>query len=154
MKKIFLFLVGTLTLTSCSIEDDGPGIEYEFAQVVDADLPEVFELGESYEIDVTYLRPSACHAATGLEVNRRGIVGEDRRSIYIVGVASSEADRVECDRDAEEAELLKNGSFWLTIDEAEPYTFYLWTGFNDDMESTYVTVEVPVEEMNAPGTSE
>lgn len=144
MKKLLFLLLSTIILTGCNIEDDGPRINYQLAKVTAADLPEEFEKGKVYEIDITYLLPSACHTAAGIEAKRGDIAGEGRRKIYVAGVASFDANITECDEEEDEDELLEESSFSLRIDEDDPYTFYLWTSYNDNLESVYTTVEVPV----------
>lgn len=142
MKKLALLFVFALTLSSCSIEDDGPGIKYQYAKVLDAGLPDSFELGKSYQLEITYLLPSACHNPLGIEANRGSLTGEARRDIFIVGVTSISADITDCTIESEDLEREKN--LTITIDEDEPYTFYLWNGLDDENENQYITVEVPV----------
>lgn len=144
MKKILLILAAGLVFTGCEIEEDGPLTKYDLAKVKEIDLPETFERGKVYNIEVTYLLPTACHTPTGLEVNRGGIGGAARRDIYVVGVAGIDASLSGCDREEEDAELEREATFRLPIDESEPYIFYLWKGFKENMESEYITVEVPV----------
>lgn len=150
MRKLAFLFVTMLLFASCSIEDDGPQIQYEFAEVLSADLPETFEIGKTYQIEVTYLLPSACHAPAGLEGKRGGISGEERRDIYIAGVASYDAALTQCDEEEEEEEMIEEGTFSLTIDEDEPYTFYLWVGVDNQGASEYTVIEVPVTD---PSTS-
>ncbi|MCF4101081.1 hypothetical protein L1I30_05345 [Gillisia sp. M10.2A] len=144
MKKLALLFLCTLTLISCNVDDDGPSIVYEAAEVIDADLPEAFENGKTYEIEVTYRLPSACHDPAGIEVTREGTTGEKRRNIYVVGVGSRDANLTNCTDEA--TNLEHTTSFYITIDEAEPYTFNLWIGKNVDDENQYTTITVPVEE--------
>ncbi len=140
---VFLFVM-MLIFTSCSIEDDGTRIEYEFAEVTEADLPESFEKGKTYEIDITYVLPSACHTASGINAIRGSSTGVERRDIYVVGISSYNAIQTECNRDDENLE--RENSFSIHIDENDPYTFYLWSGLNEDLENQYNVVEVPVVE--------
>lgn len=151
MKKIALFFVATLFLTGCEIEDDGPRIAYEYAEVIAADLPESFVRGNVYEIDVTYILPSACHMAAGIDVRRGGIAGADRRKIYVAGVSSYDASLTDCDVEEDEEAMTKEGTFAVTIDDTQPFTFYLWTGTNANGQNQYTTVEVPVTEGPAGG---
>lgn len=144
MKKIVLFFITALLISSCDIEDDGPRIAYEYAEVTAADLPESFIMGNVYEIDVTYVLPSACHMAAGVDVRRGGIVGAERRKVYIAGVAAYDANLANCDEEGDEEALTKEGTFTITIDEAEPFTFFLWTGTDSNGQNQYTTVEVPV----------
>lgn len=144
MKKFALLFVAILTLSSCSIDDDGPRIAYQFAEVTGENLPEFFEKGKTYKVDITYLLPTACHTAAGLEVKRGNNSGDQRRDIYVVGIGSFDANQTECNR--EDDDLEKEASFSILIDEDEPYTFYLWSGVDENMENEYTVVEVPVQE--------
>lgn len=134
--------MAAVVFTGCSIEDDGPRIAFQFSEVTTADLPASFEKGKTYKIDITYLLPSACHTAAGLEAKRGNNDGDQRRDIYVVGMASYDANQTECNR--EDDDLEREASFSILIDEDEPYTFYLWSGVDDNMESQYTVVEVPV----------
>jgi hypothetical protein len=148
MKKLILLFVSSLILVSCDIDDDGPTILLTAAKVIDTDLPEFFEPGEIYDVKVTYLLPSACHTDVDIDVRRGGPTGDNYRKIYIVGVASYDAKVTECDIEAEEDELEREDTFHVEIGstEDEPYTFYLWTGIDDDDENIYKEVVVPVGE--------
>lgn len=126
--------------TSCDIDDDGPGTATYLAEVTEVDLPEFFEAGKTYEIDVTYVLPSACHLDAGIDVKRGGNYSD----IYIVGVATAPANLEECDE--EEEDLEQTTSFSLTVDVNQPYTFYLWQGVDDDGKTIYTEIEVPVGE--------
>lgn len=144
MKKLFLLMMATMVLMSCDVEDDGPRTSYDLAEVTATNLPEEFELGKTYEIEVTYLLPSACHLAAGLEARRGDAFGEGRRKIFVAGVASYDANVTNCDEEADEEDLLKKEKFSIRIDEEDDYTFYLWTSYNSNLESQYDTIPVPV----------
>jgi len=150
MKKLILLFVSSLVLVSCDTDDDGPRTLLTAAEVVDVDLPEFFEAGKTYDIDVTYLLPDACHTAAGINPQRgTNSNGEDEfRDIYISGVASYDSNLTECDKEVEEDELEKKSTFKLSIDsdEDEPYTFFLWTGVDEDGENIFTQVVVPVGE--------
>lgn len=153
MKKlVLLFFASSLILTSCSIENDGPRIAAEFAEVTEIELPDFFERGKTYEIEVTYLLPSACHTAAGLEASRGSVEGSGRRDIYVAGVATYDQNVVTCNRQSDDLE--KTAKFSIGIDEEEPYTFYLWTGLDSDLESEFTIIEVPVVNPGNPNPSE
>ncbi len=128
--------------SSCSMDDDEINLAYQYSVVSQTDLPESFEKGKSYTVKVNYILPSACHAPAGIEAKRGNTHGDQRRDIYIAGIARYDANLSQCNR--EEEDLEKEASFSILIDEDEPYTFYLWNGLNDDDESQYTVVEVPV----------
>ena len=142
MKKLSLLLICALAFVGCDVEDDETYRSFQRSEVTDTNLPEYFEEGEIFQVDVSYLLPSACHLPAGLEVNRGAGTGDERRDIYITGVSSYESDMTECDE--EEEDLSAEGSFRLRIDEDEPFTFYLWTGVDEDDEFQYTIIEVPV----------
>lgn len=142
MKKLSLAFLAAFTLLSCDT-DDGPRTSFVYAEIIEANFPEFFENGEVYEIDITYLLPSDCHSPAGLQIQRGGLEGDKRRDIYVAGVASFDPDLTNCDREVDSLEAKK--SFLITIQEDEPYTFYLWTGVDDTNENIYTLIEVPVE---------
>lgn len=144
MKKLALLLLTTLLFVSCSLEDDGPRIAYQYAKVTTTDLPESFEKGKTYTVKVTYRLPSACHTPAGVEARRGSQTGEARRDIFVAGVTSYDANVTNCNTEAEDEDLLKQGSFSITIDEEETYTFFLWNGVNSSNQAQYIEVEVPV----------
>lgn len=142
MKKIALFLFSALILSGCSLDDEGTSLAYRYSKVVETNLPESFEKGKSYTIKITYLLQDACHTPAGIEAKRGNTTGDQRRDIYIVGISQYDTNQKECNK--EDGDLKKEASFSLLIDENEPYTFYLWDGYDADGKSKYVVVEVPV----------
>lgn len=134
--------MSAFTLMSCEIEDDGPDNVQVLAEVVDADLPEAFEVGKVYNIDVTYVLPDSCHDGLGLQAVRGALDGAARRDIYVAGVASKPAGEGECNEP--DGNLQRESTFSLRIDEDETYTFYLWIGVDEEGESLYNEIEVPV----------
>ena len=148
MKKFLLMLFTASALISCDIDDDGPQLVTVPAKVVETDLPEFFEQGETYEINITYLLPNECHFPGGIVAQRGSEMGNGRRDIYVYGLATVELGNT-CEDPAtseEENELEKTAKFSLLVDEDEPYTFYLWSGTDEDGEEIFEEVEVPVGE--------
>ena len=68
MKKTALFLLCIITLNSCSLDDEGSTIRSILAEISANDLPEYFEKGETYEVEVSYLLPDLCHQPLGLQL--------------------------------------------------------------------------------------
>lgn len=147
MKKLLILAVCAFTLTGCEIESDDPTWVPELAEVTSIDLPEFFEEGKSYTIDVTYLLPTACHIPQGVNVSRESVYGSGRRKIYVAGVAAEKYGAPQCQQENEDLE--KTGSFRLVVDEDMPYTFFLWTGVDQTGKALYTEVEVPVGDPNA-----
>ena len=153
MKKLAVLFVCAFAFMSCELDDLEPVNQQRFAEVINIDLPESFEEGKVYDIDVTYLLPDACHTAFGLHASRGGQFGDARRDIYVFGVASYDPRVTECDEDDDDLE--RESSFRLRIDDDEPFTFYLWTGVDDDDENVFTEVEVPVVDPSSqPDTEE
>ena len=140
MKKLILFFVGALTLLSCDI-DEGENIQMQYAEVSEIDLPEFFELGKTYNIEVTYLLPTGCHYSAGIDVRRINNSAE-RWEIFVAGVASYDSSAGECTRDNPNPE--RTGTFTIRIDEDTVYAFHLWTGTDNNNQPIFTIVEVPV----------
>lgn len=147
MKKILLLAVLAFTLTGCDIESDEPKWVSQLAEVTSIDVPDHFERGKSYTIEVSYLLPTACHIPQGLSATREAAYGSGRRKIFVAGIAAYEFGAPECDK--ESTDLEKTGSFSLLIDEDMSYTFFLWTGLDSTGENIYTEIEVPVIDPNA-----
>ena len=144
MKKFALLFICALALVGCEIEDDGPGTEQVLVEVVDIDLPETLEQGKIYQLEVTYKLPNACHVALGVQVALGGFEPPKNREVYVGGVASRPAGNTQCTMQSEN--LLRKETFALRIIEDEPYTFYLWTGLDENQENVYTEIVVPVEQ--------
>lgn len=150
MKKIVAFVllaVGLLSFTSCDLDDDGPSIAYEMAEVTGADLPEYFEFEESYEINVDYMLPSACHTFEGFEGNQ-GENEEDETifEYYIQAVTSYDPSLTDCNE--EDDDLNKTSKLFEDFEiESEDYTVYRFnflTGYDNDGDPEFLTIDVPV----------
>ncbi|MCG9971366.1 hypothetical protein [Christiangramia crocea] len=140
MKKLVFILFTFIAFTSCSIDDDSPRIEYELAEIVANDLPDEFEFGETYEITVTYILPSACHNFAGIDARREGNVGEERRTIFVSAISAIRLDD-NCDDTVGGDQ--GTSKFTIPIDEEEDYTFKFLVGeVNGD--PVYDTVVIPV----------
>ncbi|MGM0933597.1 MAG: hypothetical protein ACQEWD_09155 [Bacteroidota bacterium] len=153
MKKLAFLLLIAFSLVGCSLEDDGPNRLLEFAEITDADLPEYFERGESYDIVVTYLLPSACHAFNGFDA-RQG-QGANSNEIFIGVVTSYDANLTECNK--EEDDLSREATLkdvTITGEVGTVYTFKFWIGQDSSGETQYYTVEVPVEDPDTTGEEE
>jgi hypothetical protein len=146
MKKLILLFACVSLFVSCDVDDD-PNLVLVPAEVVDIDLPDSFEQGKSYLLEVSYLLPNACHTPSGLQVTRGSETGEERRDIYVVGVAAVE-EGFDCTLPANNLETY--GSFRIIIDEDDPFTFYLWTGVDENDEAIYTQVVVPVGATQTP----
>ena len=132
MKKI-LFILLTVTLYSCSISDDSLDTHFEILPIESAILPGEFVLGEIHLIELTYLRPSTCHAYNNIYY----VADSNERTVAIV-------TRVfDGNTNCEEISTELEASFNFKATERGSYIFKFWQGTIDD-EDVYLTVEVPV----------
>ncbi|MDT0642127.1 hypothetical protein RM553_04710 [Zunongwangia sp. F363] len=149
MKKLSLLLVLALTLVSCN-DDDGENIDFSFAEITGEDLPEYFELGEEYEINVTYELPDACHTFYGF--NGQNFRDEDDETVYVYEiVANTSYDPNETDCDGEGADLTETKTLASAFKlgpsfQYETVRFKFLTGVSETNpnEGEYMTVDVPV----------
>ncbi|WP_340201198.1 hypothetical protein [Ascidiimonas sp. W6] len=133
MKKIFALCLLIATITSCSL-DDGANFHFEAIPVTGATLPESFELNESYNIKVSYLRPNDCYFFEGFDYLR---TGENERSVTLV---TSVFDRTTCNEINQEVEV----SFDFVVLNTGIYTFRFWRGNDANGDPDYLVIEVPV----------
>jgi len=132
MKKI-LFILFAFILYSCSISDDGVNTHFEILPVESAILPDVFVLGEIHPIELTYIRPSTCHAYNNIYY----VADANERTVAIVTQVFDSNNN--CEEIATELEV----SFNFRATELGSYIFKFWQGTVDD-EDVYMIVEVPV----------
>jgi len=135
MKKIIFLLLVALSFTSCSI-DDGPNFYNEFLPIESVNMPEEFVLGETYEISVTYLRPSTCHVFNNFyyasELNQR-----------TVAIITTVYENNDClPLEDQEVEV----SFTFMVNNNGTYVFKFWQGEDVNGNDMYYIVEVPVVE--------
>ena len=145
MRKLLFIFLSAILFGSCSISDDnGPILAYELAEITGNNLPDEFELGRTYTIEVAYVLPTQCHNFVAIDATREGNTGAQRREIYIAAVASYVEDSV-CTQ-----ELGNSGTstFTIFIDESEDYKFYFWIGNGPEDEPLYDEVTVPVTDTN------
>lgn len=143
MKKLVFILFTALAISSCTIDDDSPNIEFELAEITANDLPDQFELGKSYTITVTYVLPSQCNTFAGVDARREGSTGAARRQIYIAAFTQFQRGQ---DCNADISGNSGTSTFTITIDESEDFTFYFWIGTDASDEPIYDEVTVPVVE--------
>ena len=127
---------------SCDKEEPTAQPRQEFARVIPINMPAYFEEGMSYNIEVIYELPSSCHTPYGLGIEQKGNSPEGLRHIFITGVSQLDPE-ASCTED-DEVDLEIQDSFFISIDQDQPYTFYFWTGVNEDNEHNFTEIQVPV----------
>ncbi|MEM9077845.1 MAG: hypothetical protein AAGC43_12435 [Bacteroidota bacterium] len=140
MKKVVLgclLCVLFISFSSCDLNDDEQNFHFTTLSVIEANLPESFQLNQTYDIEVTYLRPDSCTFFEGFDV---AIVSETERSVSVIGSVFTD-DEV-CTQLAEEI----TGSFRFNVIFTGTYTFRFFTGLDDSGDATFIEYTVPVVE--------
>ncbi|MEH6536939.1 MAG: hypothetical protein V7719_11130 [Psychroserpens sp.] len=135
MKKIIFLSFLVVSLFSCNISDDAPNFFYEAQPVVSVVIPDSFQLGETYEITLTYIKPSGCHVFNNLlyesDLNQRDIA-------VVTAVFPDQG----CNEVPEEEEV----NFNFKVNNTGSYIFRFWQGPDENGVDTYLVIEVPVED--------
>ncbi len=135
MKKLFFIVFALmLTLSSC-IKDDGPNFYYVPLQIESAELPDSFELNETYEIRVTFNRPDGCTSFGGFDVTPHDLT---TRNVVVIGTKRTDAEA------CTEAIEQESRTFNFRVIHAQTYVFRFWHGQDEDGNQEYFEVEVPV----------
>lgn len=137
MKKIlFLALLVSLTiLNSCSVDDNIADFQFEFIPVEGVEIPEEFNFGETYIINVMYKRPTTCHSFNNFQY----IQGEDNlRTIAVINFVTSGNNCEALDND------VQTETFNFNVLDTEPYRFRFWQGRDDNGQDVYLVYDVPV----------
>jgi len=132
---VFFLLFLGLTLSNCSSENDTPNFQFVPLKVVRTNLPDSFTLNETYEIEVTYLKPNGCTLFEGFDITKEG---QTIRNVVVVG--SKRIDTQICTEQIEEETALFN----FVVLYKEAYTFKFWINETDSGEPRYIEIQVPV----------
>ena len=135
MKKILVLLL-TLVVFSCSTSNDDSLTFQELLPVDNVILPTEFQLNETYEIDLTYIRPTTCHAFNDIYYLKH----DNERTVAIISTYfGSNGDCTELTTELE-------ATFEFKATQTGSYIFKFWQGENENGEDEYLTIEVPVVE--------
>ncbi|UKM65636.1 hypothetical protein GSB9_02207 [Flavobacteriaceae bacterium GSB9] len=136
MKKFALLCLALLLVFSCSVEDDGTSYSFEVLPVEIVDIPEEFVMGETYPITVSYYRPSTCHGFKEFYYQKEN----NQRTVAPINYVfdSSNCETLE--------DALTDATFNFKVTCNGSYIFKFWQGKNENDESQYLTIEVPVVE--------
>ena len=125
-----------MLFASCSIDDDGTSFSFEILPVESVDIPEEFELGETYPITVSYFRPSTCHAFKEFYYLKEN----NERTVAPITYVFDNNDCEILDDNLVEA------TFNFKVTSNGSYIFKFWQGEDADGETQYLTIEVAVVE--------
>ena len=141
-KRFFLLLSVVLLSYSCSIDDGSTPINYYYTNISSVEMPQSFELGETYEIPVTFDVPGECYTFSGFEVVRGESMGRDENTSRTVRVVLAGFNESECEGDPT-IEVTRDLRFQVIFDQE--YTFRFFTGSDDEGNPEFIEYVVPVE---------
>lgn len=134
MKRFFFIYLTIITFLSCSVDDDSIDYNFEFIPIEEVGIPESFNLGETYQIDLTYYRPTTCHAFHDFYY----VANENQRTVAIINIVY---DNSNCEPLEDE---LMEVSFDFKAIYNQTYMFKFWQGEDDNGDDIYLIYEVPV----------
>jgi hypothetical protein len=129
----FLFLSLSLAI-SCDSDEDEMKYHFVALEISDVDLPESFQLNETYEIGITYRVPNSCTSLEGFDVSSEELTV---RRVVAIG---AEIQEQACTEAVEELQT----SFQFVCLYSETYLFRFYAGDDETGEPLYLEVEVPV----------
>jgi hypothetical protein len=138
MKRIFLLSILMCGLFSCSTDNDTINTFTVTLPIESVVIPEQFEFGQVYPIDVTYLRPTNCHLFNTFFVENNG----DETTVILVNTVYENANCESLTEDNNETQA----SFNFQVNEMNTQIFKFWQGKDDNGSDLYLVVEVPVVE--------
>jgi len=131
-----MMLLAVLSFTGCSL-DETENFRFVALPIESVEIPESFDLNETYEIKVRYLRTSDCAFFEGFD-----IVKEDTTIRTVAAIGSMLSDSDDCKEVLEEVET----SFNFIVLYPDTYLFKFYTGEDANGEAEYLEIEVPVNE--------
>jgi hypothetical protein len=117
--------------------DDGTSFGFEILPVESVDIPDEFELGETYPITVSFLRPSTCHSFKEFYYLKEN----NERTVAPITYVFNDNDCKTLEDDN-----LVEATFNFRVTGNGSYIFKFWQGEDADGESQYLIKEVPVVE--------
>ena len=129
-------LLLTLVFIGCSAGDDEQ-FDFQVATIRDVFLPDTLVRGETYNFQITYNRPTSCHAFAGFDYEKQG-------NARFVGVITAvESRRNDCNTDEG---LTGVASLRFFVERDDFYIFMFYQGQNDEDNPLFLIKEIPVRE--------
>ncbi len=139
MKKvlmpIFLF-VACSWFSSCELDDDSPNFYFAALNAVEVDVPESFEHGKTYDIEVTYQRPNGCTFFEGFDVTK---TAKTDRDVVVIGSVLTDGETACSQEVTEVVATLK-----FNVIYTDEYHFRFYAGEDEDENPIYLEYTVPV----------
>ena len=124
-----------LSVAGCDVSDDGANYYFVPLQITGVTVPESFQLNETYEIGVTYLRPNSCTGFQGFDVISQDSADTVIRRVVAIGAEFQEASCPEVNEELQ-------ASFQFICLYSKPYLFRFYTGDDANGVPQYLEVEV------------
>lgn len=140
MKRLYVLLCAGIVAVisvSCSLDDDQTNFKYTTLKTVSANLPDTFELGRVYKIDVKMLRPDECTFSETFDVSRDFTDSTNIRTVAAIGIVLDQEDCTAVN------DSIQN-SFQFEVIYTKPYLFKFYTGDDENGEAEFLEIEVPV----------
>lgn len=140
MKKIFIVAMlgfSLLGLSSCDL-DDGENFEFVSMAITEAEVPEFFELFETYEITVHFDRANNCSFFQGFDVYKDK---EGLASATVVAVGSMLTEN-----DCSPVEETITGKLKFRVVTPKEHTLRFYTGKDSEGNPTYLEHTIPFKE--------
>ncbi len=140
MKKaiVLVILFGVAALFNACEIDDGQNFRFTTLAIVDADVPDFFELNETYNIEVTYVRPDECTFFEGFDVAK---TAETDRDVAVIG--SVLTDEIACAQVVQEV----TATLQFVVLYTGEYHFRFYSGQDQNDNSMFLEFTVPVVEV-------
>ncbi|MEC3906355.1 hypothetical protein VOI54_04955 [Tamlana sp. 2201CG12-4] len=136
MKRFFVLCLALVLCVSCSTDDDNTRYSFEVLPVESVDIPDEFELGQTYPITISYFRPSTCHGFKEFYYLKEN----NERTVAPINYVLENDSCENLEDELVEATL----NFIVTSDGS--YIFKFWQGEDENGEDQYLTIVVPVVE--------
>jgi hypothetical protein len=137
MKKLISIAFIALLYTSCS-ENEEANFYYVVLPVEEATIPASFEWNQTYDITLKYELPNGCHFFYSLYYKT-----EDTKRVIAINAIVNDEDA------CTEALITKEHTFKIKATQKERYILKIYKGIDEDGESIFEEITVPVTETPA-----
>ncbi|WP_299883803.1 hypothetical protein [uncultured Lacinutrix sp.] len=135
MIRKFLFCLITVALFSCSVDDAGPASHQELLPIESVVIPDEFQVGISYQIDLTYVKPTNCHSFYNIYY----LKNFNERTVAVISTVYQNENCTTIDAQTDV-------SFNFVATQTGSYIFKFWQGEDQNGEDTYLEMEIPAVE--------
>jgi hypothetical protein len=135
MKKLVPLLALVLIFIGCSLDDEpATTFTYDLVPVDSVAIPDTLVFKELYTFEITYQRPTSCHAFAGFDYQRDG-------NERIIGVICAVYDNQDCEELVDETAVAELD---FKVERNDYYVFKFWQGEDEEGEPIFLTDTIPV----------